>query len=148
MTLDVFLLSPRHIVSLLLQIDNLDASHQHLCVGLQMFNIFDGLHEGVLLVPRQLHLHRLFVLLNLGEFVEGTLLLLELAELIRNVLAPKSHSIQLQLVDDVRVVLLLLDQNFLHLHAVLPPALVFASGVVHRGHARVHLSATKHGRLG
>ena len=58
--------------------------------------------------------------MQLGILIKCTIRLLKLAQLFGNILASEAHSIILQLINDVGVVLLLLNQHFLHLNIVGP----------------------------
>jgi len=63
--------------------------------------------------------------MQLGILIKCTIRLLKLAQLFGNILASEAHSIILQLINDVGVVLLLLNQHFLHLNIVLNSTDVF-----------------------
>lgn len=132
---DVLILSLCHLLSLLLKINNFDVGHEDLGVSFEAFNSFNCLDEGLLFVARKLHLHDLLVFLKLGVLVECTIRFLKLAQLIGDVLSTKSQSIMLKLIDDVCEVLFLLNENLLHLNAVLSASLSTSAVLLSQGTA-------------
>lgn len=144
----VNLLGLDHLLSLLLKVNDLNVGHEHLGVGLQVLDVLDGLDKRVLFVTRELHLHLLLVFLQLGVLVERAVGLLELAQLLGDVLSSEAHSVILQLIDDVGILLFLLNQLLLHLNIILSSTNILALVCVLRRETAINFATAQNRGLG
>lgn len=100
-------LGPQKVLLFLGEVDDLDARHLQLYVRLQALDVLDGLDELGLVISGQPDVHGLLVGLVLDELVQGSIRSLHLVQLLGDSLSTELHSVSLEGVDDVEVVVLL-----------------------------------------
>lgn len=141
-------LGPQKVLLFLGEVDDLDARHLQLYVRLQALDVLDGLDELGLVISGQPDVHGLLVGLVLDELVQGSIRSLHLVQLLGDSLSTELHSVSLEGVDDVEVVVLLELKELLGLGGVAAHHSA-ASGVwsVHWRLARIDLPSSEPGGL-
>lgn len=99
---------------LLLEVYNLYRCQLELDFGSEVVDVFDCLHELVLVFTTNLEVDVFLLSMSLNILAETTISFLHLVKLFADLSALELHSIKLKLVDDVLVVFFLHIEKFLH----------------------------------